>query len=169
MNPRTLLKVAQRLVHTRQPTEDALRRGVSTAYYALFHLLTQAAARELCGPEEQFVFAAARWFDHTTMAQVCGLFRGNNLHKEIFPGEENLPHPTPRQDLVNVAQAFIELQKARHDADYNARQPFNATDARQKVETAREALDAWSGASEDPWRRVFLLALLVGKKLNKGR
>lgn len=64
-----------------RPRHGSLRRAVSTAYYAVFHLLIQTAVDSLVGfgpspVRKQVGSAATRWFTHTTMAKTCGLFTG---------------------------------------------------------------------------------------------
>ena len=75
MNPRDLIQTARRLAESgaAQPTKADLRRAVSTAYYALFHCLTAAAADLLTGarpdsPEWRQVYRA---LEHGKARSAC--------------------------------------------------------------------------------------------------
>lgn len=63
MNPRNLLVVAERLTRAQtkgKVSQESLRRAISTAYYALFHLLTQSASHEIGGPSSDIEGAMTR-------------------------------------------------------------------------------------------------------------
>src|ERR1700694_494605 len=67
-----LLNLAKELVNRNPaaPVEADLRRGVSTAYYALFHLLVHEATNRLVAVAD-LRGRVARSFDHRVMRQVC--------------------------------------------------------------------------------------------------
>ena len=107
MNPRDLLETARRLAHPGavQPTQADLRRAVSTAYYALFHCLAAAAADLLTGssrrgPEWHQVYRAPEHGKARSACQQQGVMR-------TFPTA-----------IRNFAETFVDLQGARHAADY---------------------------------------------------
>jgi hypothetical protein len=55
------------------PSQASLRRAVSTAYYAVFHLLAEAAARRWSGaPEAQT--GVERGFQHGAMKSISKQF-----------------------------------------------------------------------------------------------
>ena len=66
-----LLELAQDIanLHPGQPHQASLRRAVSTAYYALFHLLVSEATANWIRPELRG--ALARVFDHGPMQQAA--------------------------------------------------------------------------------------------------
>ncbi len=102
-----------------------LRRSVSDAYYALFHALAALCADSLVGVTKRNSEAwrlVYRGLDHRRVREE---FR--------------------RRDVVNldaavgrVATAFIQLQEARHAADYD---PLNILSRRSDAE-------AWIGIAE---------------------
>jgi hypothetical protein len=107
--PVELLDLARHL-STREgtrPKQASLRRSVSTAYYALFHLLTSEAV-SLIGSNMSLVGTRKiqRWFDHSEMKRVSGMFSAANAPKAIAP---ILGAPVSA-DLQYIAQAFIKLQ-----------------------------------------------------------
>src|SRR6266542_2214420 len=70
--PQELLRLARELVdrNPAAPVEGDLRRGVSTAYYSLFHLLVMEATSRLVAPVSLRP-RVARAFDHKIMRLVC--------------------------------------------------------------------------------------------------
>jgi len=111
-----LLAQARRLAHLdpMRPRQANLRRAVSSAYYALFHYLTDQACRMMIGtqrPQLPFRQVIARGFDHGTMKEACRSFSGGNLPRAIvnkLPAAFAVP-----MALKNVTRAFVELQEQR--------------------------------------------------------
>ena len=68
--PEELLEQAKLLL-TLPPNQANLRRAVSTAYYAVFHLLVRATALKWNEPLHQA--RIARMFEHERMKRVSGL------------------------------------------------------------------------------------------------
>jgi len=74
LDPLELLAVARLLAADAQPSEAQLRRAVSTAYYALFHKVLQAAAGRFMGLNKETSAGYSliyRGFDHRNMRTVC--------------------------------------------------------------------------------------------------
>lgn len=69
--PKDLLEQARHLANRepKRPKQASLRRAVSTAYYALFHLLSMETAKNWKRSAERFT--VARMLDHTPMVKVC--------------------------------------------------------------------------------------------------
>lgn len=67
--PEELLEQAEILL-TLPPNQANLRRAISTAYYAVFHLLTRAAVVNWSEPLHQA--RIARMFDHERMKKASG-------------------------------------------------------------------------------------------------
>src|SRR5579863_6321021 len=69
--PNDLLEQARHLANRepKRPKQASLRRAVSTAYYAIFHLLSMEMAKNWKRPAERFT--VARMLDHTPMVKVC--------------------------------------------------------------------------------------------------
>ena len=113
-----LLAFAQDIANLSSETrrQASLRRAVSTAYYALFHLLISNATLNWARPELRPLLG--RLFDHGPMfstpvtkeAELNAYFKGN-------PPES--PERTVAQHLLTVSQTFVQAQQRRVDADYN--------------------------------------------------
>jgi uncharacterized protein (UPF0332 family) len=88
----------------KRPKQANLRRAVSTAYYALFHLLVSEGVSYWKIERQRSAFA--RSFEHRKMKGVC----------------KNSSYPNA--DLQAVLDAFVELQQARHSADYDYAKAF---------------------------------------------
>jgi hypothetical protein len=105
-----LLDQAYHLVNLEigEPKQASLRRAVSTAYYALFHLLIDEAVGNWGVARQRSVLA--RTFDHGKMKSIC------EDHVKSFYSSGQ---PSSGVQLKNVAQTFVQLQEKRHTADYD--------------------------------------------------
>lgn len=73
----------------------------------------------------------------------------------------NLPVPTQVQQ---VALAFVELQEARHEADYNTAKTFTRLEVTNLVARVAQAFQSWQAIRTDPVARMYLASMLLGKK-----
>ncbi len=150
----------------KRPKQASLRRSISTAYYALFHLLTSEAAIQLApAANEQTRASLQRWFDHQQMQRACGFFSGLKLSS---PADKIFSDPLS-PDLRSVARAFVQLQQLRHSADYDVATTWTRLQAQQSVQVARDAFGAWSRVRRSAEGNLLLLALLDLKRLQSER
>ena len=146
------------------PVQADLRRAVSTAYYALFHLLI-ADSTERIAPPTPTVLAAkiGRAFAHSEMKQVCKTIAGTGS----LPGlSEVLPNGFSL-NLKFVAATFVELQTNRHAADYDLAVAYKYADVLDLVASARSAFSRWQTIRTSDEANVFLAALLFGARWAK--
>ena len=132
-----LLQQADDLVHNNpaNPTQADLRRSVSAAYYALFHLLiTETVAHWSLDSSRN---GLARMFEHRVMAKASDKILNSSLFP--FTGED----PAVVQKLRTVAQAFGQLRDKRHIADYDNATFWTRTEALREVATAALAFSAF--------------------------
>lgn len=154
-----LLDVADLLLEQRgRPifVQAALRRSISTAYYAVFHTLCQLCGDglrlwTLGGDELEPVY---RSLDHRRIKE-----------RLRSPAVRSL-HPDPER----IANTFVELQRFRHDADYSqpgrlrgATQLISKPEAAAMVGSARIAIVLIDGLPTDVRRRLAV-ALLFDPK-----
>lgn len=66
-------------------------------------------------------------------------------------------------DLAETAGAFVTLQEARHEADYDLARAFTKREAINLLGLARDARLAWSRTRNTPDAERFVLELLVGR------
>lgn len=157
-----LLKQAHHLAtkEPRRPSQASLRRAVSSAYYALFHRLVDEATRMMISRHDRDALREhfSRAFRHQDMKDVCKSFASNQAPRKLTRAFENLPL---QPQLVDIAQAFVDLQEARHQADYNTYRPIKRQEAIHLVELADKALDDWDAIRRTPQADAFLAGLLV--------
>ncbi len=136
----------------KHPLQASLRRAVSAAYYAVFHLLVDAGGRSLTDSTDvKLRHQLQRAYNHAAMKTVC-----QNLHTLI----PLMTQPLEPQ-LRDVARTFVDLQQARHDADYDRSVTFIRTDVLQKIALANSAFSNWKAIHSNQNARVFLAALLL--------
>jgi hypothetical protein len=146
------------LVHKepRKPKQASLRRAVSTAYYALFHLLINSAVANWSRPKLRH--KVARAFEHTNMKDVSKRFQ--NLRASYYQGEE----PAVVAKMRTVAAAFIQLQEKRHAADYDNGAFWTRTEALSQVTQAQQAFVAWTAIRDEAVAQEYLVALLLRRR-----
>jgi hypothetical protein len=157
--PEQLLQQAKFLL-TLEPNQANLRRAVSTAYYALFHLLVRDAALMWSEPLQQP--RIARMFEHERMKKVSGTTIKST--PDIDSGFSNSPDVIRRTELAKVAQAFIILQQARHEADYNLQKPFDSAEAVAEVNRANSAFASWEVTRNSQLSKNYLFSMLFKEK-----
>lgn len=115
MIPRKLLELAERMLvmEERRPRQTTLRRAISTGYYSLFHLLV-GDYTALFSEDPSIRAAIGRTVNHRDMVSVARDFSQASLQMpKSLQGKGLVASP----ELIAVAQAFIDLQVERHDAD----------------------------------------------------
>ena len=154
-----LLALAGYLATSSSPAleQAAFRRSVSTAYYALFHLLINAAAQRWGGSAEARR-GLERAFRHNSMKEISGL-----VSKGAWTGWSTPPLTVPTE-LKELAEVFTKLQEARHMADYDNTKIWTSTEVDARLNDARTAFQNWQKIQNDPAAHEYLLALLIGKK-----
>jgi hypothetical protein len=68
-------------------------------------------------------------------------------------------------DLERVAEAFVALQQARHQADYDLARRFTRTEALDLVDLADGAVQALGRVSSDPYTVLLFVAFLDPKQI----
>jgi hypothetical protein len=161
--PDDLLELAQDLanLHTESPHQASLRRAVSTAYYALFHLLISEATANWARPELRAILG--RCFDHgpmktaseTKVSQINAAFKDNPPE-----GAEK----TVSIHLRTVANAFIQAQQRRNDADYNMAKEWTPVEVDTQIASVNEAFKAWNIIRDEAVAQAYLVSLLGAKE-----
>jgi len=146
----------------KRPRQASLRRAVSAAYYALFHLLVNDAVRKLIPiAPDKLRGQAQRAFTHGEMRAAC---------KQLTQGSElflTLLEQPVEPEIRDVAEIFVELQQQRHAADYDLAQTFDQLDVLRTVEQSRAAMSGWRKVRNTPNANVFLAALLLNSRWNR--
>jgi len=151
-----LLKQAFLLLNneSKNPTQASLRRSVSTAYYALFHLLIQEASANWSRADTRDYLA--RGFEHRTMKQACIWAENATYDPSISPQVV--------AKLRSVARAFRELQLQRYLADYSNVTKWDRNKASAKVNQAKTAFTNWKSIRNEFAAQKYLISLLSNYK-----
>ena len=143
----------------RRPLQASLRRGVSAAYYAIFHMLVdEAVNRMIAAPRHPIRNCLRRAFSHSNMNTVAQQFATDSVSPKLSPGLNGQPLP-PK--LMQVAEAFVDLQQARHEADYNTAQRFSRRDVLDLIDQADQAEKDWRDVRNTLPADTFLVGLLA--------
>jgi hypothetical protein len=136
----------------KKPRQASLRRAVSTAYYAPFHMLTDdAVLKVIPNTPDGLRVQAQRAFTHGEMRNACEqLTKSSNIFARLL-----------------VAEAFVELQIYRHRADYELTQVFDRIKVLGIIARANSAISAWNRVRNTPNANVFLTALLINSRWNR--
>lgn len=113
--------------------QASVRRAVSTAYYALFHLLISEATLNWARPELRATLG--RLFDH-----------GPNSQER-----------TVAEHLRTVVTTFIQAQQRRVDADYNLGKDVDETEMLTQLESVTRAFGSWKLIREEASAQAYLL------------
>jgi len=157
--PQDLLALARQTVdrNISNPIEGELRRAISTAYYAVFHLLIHESVYGI-GIDGHLHTRTARAFQHGIMKKVCDLFSPSNPDRKTkeFTTASGIRIPVP---LRKVAMAFVELYEAREEADYDGSVTLPHERAEAKVQRAEMTFQIWSLIQTHPSTTAFLQEL----------
>ena len=152
MKARDLITTARSLTELdrRRPTQANLRRAVSTAYYAVFHLLARTAADLLIGRKRNAAWHQVyRALEHGNAKNACR----NKQAMRRFP-----------RDIQEFAKKFVALQDARHQADYSYELTYDREDTLAAINKAESAILQLEAASIEH-RRGFAAYLLFKWRL----
>ena len=150
-----LLTHAQQLLYknVENPEQADLRRSVSSAYYALFHLLIDETVANWRYDESRN--GLARMFEHRVMAKASAKILDSKSCP--FTGED----PEVVQKLKMVAQSFGQLQEARNTADYDNATFWTFAEAFEMVRRATEAYFAFDDIKGEKIAQNYLVSLLI--------
>jgi uncharacterized protein (UPF0332 family) len=143
-----LLRAAYDLV-LQPDTQGTLRRAVSTAYYAVFHLLIYESCQLWVRPEHRQ--SLSRQFDHTPMKIASRL---------VYEAKFKSPATLVEASLVNVATTFVQLRQKRHDCDYDLSFTLSVLEASNLVQLASVSFEEWEKIRTEQIAKDYLYALL---------
>jgi uncharacterized protein (UPF0332 family) len=152
--PDELLELAHHLARREQrhPKQASLRRAVSTAYYAVFHLIVWEGASKWKVERQRSMLA--RTVDHSKVLAVC---------ERLL--EENKGNPeSASSELGVVAKNFIQLMRLRHTADYDNAVRWSRTSTDNAVARADEVFAAWKAIRNHDAAHDFLFRILLPKE-----
>ena len=157
-----LLRQARQLAvkEPRRPLQASLRRAVSASYYALFHLIVDEATRRMFPGRDRSALRGclARAFHHGDMRKVAQQFSEGGISPKLAPG---LDGEALQPELINVAATFVDLQEARHEADYDTTRRFSRQEVVDLVDRADRAFSDWAVVRQTVQADTYLAGLLA--------
>ena len=157
-----LLELAQQLANLEpiKPRQACLRRAVSTAYYALFHLLICEATlnwgRAELRPE------LGRVFGHGKM-KTASVEKRSELEAHFKKNPPASQELNVFKQLHTVTHTFIQVQHRREEADYDTGRQWTQTDVLTQIDAVVAAFESWKAIREEPVAQAYLVSLL-GKR-----
>ncbi len=144
----------------RRPVQASLRRSISASYYALFHRLVDDATRTLVSGRDHNSLrqTIARAFHHKDMRSMSKSLAAGTPPDKISAAF--IPMPIDAK-LKGVAQAFVDLQEARHQADYDTSRLFTRSEAIYNQKLASRAINDWATIRKGPQATAYLVGLLI--------
>lgn len=97
------------------------------------------------------------------MKRAAKSFAGGTLPR-LLAAAVGGPQISP--DLREVARAFVDLQEARHEADYDFARSFTRQETLDLIDAADQARQSWQSVRTSVEGRAFLTALLVYDRLS---
>lgn len=153
MNPDHLMELADQIIQigAGYPRQATINRAISTAYYALFHALAgECVARTVGSPRSprywEIVTPVHRSIEHSAAKKVF-----DKLAKDR----------STRSDLKLLADIFVELQSARHAADYDPGCRYSRRRALDLIGRARLAIETLRAMPKEG--RLILAVQLITK------
>ena len=139
-----------RLLAGGQPSQEAMRRAISTAYYAMLHALASSNADILVGPR-----TPANQSDWTATYRSLSHFRAANpLH-----GWPHLFSPPVR----GFANTIESMKQQRENADYNPEVTFAQNQVIYWIDRTEQSIIDFNAASQQE-RAMVAIATLAGRR-----
>lgn len=162
INPQHLIEQAEFLRSAKpasRPRQADLRRAISTAYYAVFHMVLIAAADEFVGKslrEDNRHTLVYRSIDHSNVRRICDEAARQERTAKY---RKYLSKSGFEPKIRDFSNTLLRLQSLRHEADYDPSQYFSTVDALFAIYLAESAIKEFSLASTEG-KKLFLALLL---------
>ena len=150
----------------KNPRQASLRRSVSACYYALFHLLIDAATKRAFPGDDRALLRnhLARTIAHRHIKNVAQQFSKDSMSKELrsVSGEKSID-----KRLFSVAETFLILHQTRNDADYDLNKKFVKREVLGLIGMTKEAFNCWKEIHKTVQADLFLFKLHHQELLKK--
>jgi len=157
-----LLELAQDIAKLHaNPRQASLRRAISTAYYALFHLLISQATLNWARPELRP--ALGRLFDHGPM-NTASTNKVADLNTYFNDDPPESSERIVSGHLRTVAKAFVQSQQRRIDADYNTAKEVTDFDMLTQIDIVTNAFKSWNLIRDEGIAQAYLLSMLGSQR-----
>jgi len=98
------------------------------------------------------------------MKTVAKQFANGTCPTKLRPALQRQPLP---RELEEVAQAFVDLQQARHEADYDTARRFTRAEAIDLVDQCDQAFANWQTVHRTPSAEAFMVGLLAHDNMKR--
>lgn len=161
--PGDLLKQARHLAtrERRKPKQASLRRAVSAAYYALFHVIGEEVTGALVGTSRDGATTSMRngvqrGLEHGPLRRVAERVGQNrSLPPDLGVATVHFP-----PEIIESHEEAAEVQQERHDADYNRNRTFARNEVLVLLDRADSTLSGWKRVRRSREAR-FLVGLFA--------
>ena len=130
------------------PADGAIRRAISTAYYAMFHALAASNAHVLIGP------------DHDELASRAWIRIYRGLNHSYAKSQIQQNRASLSQAAQIFADLFCQLQDERHNVDYNPNASFMAPAAATWLNKAEAAITNFLQTAPSERAAIAILTLV---------
>lgn len=153
-----LLQLARDIakLYPEEAHQASLRRALSTAYYALFHLLISDAVASCSDPKLRA--SLSRMFDHGPMRKISDETVAKLKQRPPKGWESDL-----KEHLYSVAETFSEAHYNRHEADYNLIREWQPTEVSLLIERVADAFNSWNVIRGEEAARDYLISMLPSR------
>ena len=93
------------------------------------------------------------------MKRICREFASPQLNRPLH----DLLDSGVSDDMQRLAASFIQLQEARHNADYDLDYIVSWEQTREFIELSVRAIGAWERIRQTAEANIFILSLLLWK------
>ena len=154
MNPSDLLQISDDLanISARRPRRTYLCRAVSSSYYALFHCLAKTCA-------DLFAGAGSRSNRHAWQQAYRAINHGT-VKKRCSQRDPMRTFPIAVQDFGTL---FIEMQRKRHNADYDPYTRFTKSAVVTDIGRVRDVIARFNAVPASD-RRAFAIHVLLDQR-----
>jgi uncharacterized protein (UPF0332 family) len=141
-----------------KPKQASLRRAISTAYYSMFHLILDDAARYLVSNGNVTLRGAVlRTFEHNSVKKSADAI--SRIHRS--PNEKHWLathlNGAISTDLALVCGTLVDLKDQRDSADYDVLASFTRSNVTSTLSIVHHAETVWGRTRHTYNARVFLL------------
>lgn len=158
MNWRNLIETARQQAGQTQihpagrPTQEQLKRSISSAYYAMFHALCRSNADTLTGTGNA-PLARETW------TRTYRALNHQRARRQLLQTQRRLPAPAQ-----TFAEMFDNMQTQRNEADYNPHSRFGRDQVTKLLEAAEAATEEFMQMPRGDRRAVAALVLLQDRR-----
>ena len=145
-----LIRASRLLATSSDPSQEALRRAISTAYYAMFHALATSNADLIAGAKSS-----------TNQNEWTAVYRSLRHYRA-----ENPLHGWNRlfsQPVQRFANVIGSVKKRRENADYNPDMVFYQNEVIVLIDRAEHAIIDFNAVSPQE-RSMVAIATLAGQR-----